>query len=63
MTRDTSERLLNEACMLLIIFEDSNTINKKDKARIKAIFDEIKFADDIDNELALTFSELEDKQG
>ena len=63
MTRDTSERLLNEACMLLIIFEDSNTINKKDKARIKAIFDEIKFADDIDNELALTFSEWEDKQG
>jgi hypothetical protein len=49
--------------MLLIIFEDSNTINKKDKARIKAIFDEIKFADDIDNELALTFSEWEDKQG
>jgi hypothetical protein len=63
MTRETSERLLNEACMLLIIFEDSNTINKKDKARIKAIFDEIKFADDIDNELALTFSEWEDKQG
>ena len=63
MTRDTSERLLNETCMLLIIFEDSNTINKKDKARIKAIFDEIKFADDIDNELALTFSEWEDKQG
>ena len=63
MTRDTSERLLNEACMLLIIFEDSNTINKKDKARIIAIFDEIKFADDIDNELALTFSEWEDKQG
>ena len=62
MTRETSERLLNEACMLLIIFEDSNTINKKDKARIKAIFDEIKFADDIDNELALTFSEWEDKQ-
>jgi hypothetical protein len=63
MTRESSERLLNEACMLLIIFEDSNTINKKDKARIKAIFDEIKFADDIDNELALTFSEWEDKQG
>jgi hypothetical protein len=62
MTRESSERLLNEACMLLI-FEDSNTINKKDKARIKAIFDEIKFADDIDNELALTFSEWEDKQG
>ena len=63
MTRESSERLLNEACMLLIIFEDSNTINKKDKARIKAIFDEIKFADDIDNELAITFSEWEDKQG
>ncbi len=63
MTRESSERLLNEACMLLIIFEDSNTINKKDKARIKAIFDEIKFADDINDELALTFSEWEDKQG
>ena len=63
MTRESSERLLNEACMLLIIFEDSNTINKKDKARIKAIFDEIKFADDINDELALTFSEWADKQG
>jgi hypothetical protein len=49
--------------MLLIIFEDSNTAKKKDKARIKAIFDEIKFADDIDDELALTFSEWADKQG
>jgi len=63
MTRETLERLLNEACELLIIFEDSNIAKKKDKSRINAIFNEIKFADDIDNELALTFSEWADKQG
>lgn len=63
MTRETLERLLNEACELLIIFEDSNIAKKKDKARINAIFNEIKFADDINDELTLTFSEWADKQG
>jgi hypothetical protein len=63
MTRETSERLLNEACELLIIFEGSNAVNKTDKARISAIFNEINFTDDIDDELSLTFSEWADKQG
>jgi hypothetical protein len=62
MKKETLERLLNEACELLIIFEDSSAVNKTDKARINAIFNEIKFADDIDNELSLTFSEWADKQ-
>jgi hypothetical protein len=62
MRKETLERLLNEACELLIIFEDSSAVNKTDKARINAIFNEIKFADDIDNELSLTFSEWADKQ-
>jgi hypothetical protein len=62
MKKETLERLLNEACELLIIFEDGSAANKTDKARINAIFNEIKFADDIDNELSLTFSEWADKQ-
>ena len=62
MKKETLERLLNEACELLIIFEDSSAVNKTDKARINAIFNEINFADDIDNELSLTFSEWADKQ-
>ena len=57
MTKETLERLLNDACELLIIFEDGNVANDKDKLRISAIFDEIKYADEIDNELALTLSE------
>ena len=63
MTKETLERLLNEACELLIIFEDSNAVNKTDKTRINAIFNEINFTDDIDDELSLTFSEWADKQG
>jgi len=62
MKKETLERLLNEACELLIIFEDGSAVNKTDKARINAIFNEINFADDIDNELSLTFSEWADKQ-
>jgi spore coat polysaccharide biosynthesis predicted glycosyltransferase SpsG len=61
MTKETLERLLNEACELLIIFEDGNAATNDDKARINAIFNEIKYADDIDNELALTLSERIDK--
>jgi hypothetical protein len=55
------QRLLNEACELLIIFEDGNIASDEDKLRISAIFDEIKYADDIDDELALTYSEWTDK--
>jgi hypothetical protein len=55
------QRLLNEACELLIILEDGNIASDEDKLRISAIFDEIKYADDIDDELALTYSEWNDK--
>ena len=41
MTRETLERLLNEACELLMIFEDGNTVTNADKIRINAIFDEV----------------------
>jgi len=54
MTKETLERLLNEACELLIIFEDGNVVNNKDKIRITAIFDEIKYADKIDSEMNLS---------
>ena len=61
MTKETLERLLNEACELLIIFEDGNIVTNDDKVRIDTIFNEIKYADNIDNELALTLSERIDK--
>lgn len=57
MTTENLERLLNEACQLLIIFENSNTCTEQDKNRISAIFNELKYADDIDDELALTYTE------
>ena len=53
MTKETLERLLNEACELLIIFEDGNVANDEDKLRISAIFDEIKYADKVDSEINL----------
>jgi hypothetical protein len=51
MTKETLERLLNEACELLIIFEDGNVANDEDKSRISAIFNEIKYSDEIDSEM------------
>jgi len=57
MTTENLEKLLNEACQLLIIFENSNTCTEKDKNRISAIFNELKYADNIDDELALTYTE------
>lgn len=54
MTKETLERLLNEACELLIIFEDGNVANDEDKERISAIFNEIKYADKIDSEMNLS---------
>ena len=54
MTKETSERLLNEACELLIIFEDGNVANDEDKLKISAIFNEIKYADKVDSEMNLS---------
>jgi hypothetical protein len=51
MNKETLERLLNEACELLIIFEDGNIVNENDKTRISAIFNEMKYADKIDSEI------------
>ena len=62
MEKNQLEKLLNEACELLIIFEDGNIANEEDLKRISAIFNEIKYADEIDNELALTISERYGKQ-
>ena len=57
MTTENLERLLNQACELLIIFEDSSSATQEDQDKISAIFNEIKYADDIDDELALTFTQ------
>jgi hypothetical protein len=54
MKKETLERLLNEACELLIIFEDGNVASDEDKKKISAIFNEIKYADDIDDEQAMS---------
>lgn len=56
MSKETLERLLIEACELLIIFEDGNTVTPEDKIRINAIFDEIKYSDEIDEEMNLYVS-------
>lgn len=52
MTKETLTRLLNEACELLIIFEDSDYSTTEDKVRIAAIFDEIKYSDELDQEMS-----------
>lgn len=57
MTKETLEKLLNEACELLIIFEDGNVANDQDKKRISAIFNEIKYADQIDSEMNLSVND------
>lgn len=62
MSNENLARLLNEACELLILFEDGNIANEQDKKRIDALFMEIKYADEIDDELALTFSEWQSKK-
>jgi hypothetical protein len=54
MKVETLERLFNEACELLIIFEEGNVANDSDKLRISAIFDEIKYSDKIDAEMNLS---------
>ena len=54
MTKKTLKRLLNEACELLIVFEDGNVANDQDKAKITAIFNEIKYSDKIDSEMNLS---------
>lgn len=51
MKEETLKRLLNEACELLIIFENSNSATDEDKIRIAAIFDEMKYNDEIDSEM------------
>lgn len=52
MTKETLKRLLNEACELLIVFEDSNASTAEDKLRIAAIFDEIKYSDRLDEAMS-----------
>lgn len=48
------EKLLNEACELLIIFEDGNIANDDDKKRINALFNEIKYNEELDSEMNIS---------
>ena len=52
MSIETLQRLLNEACELLIIFEDSGIASEEQMLKISAIFDEIKYSDKIDEEMS-----------
>jgi len=54
MNKKTLERLLNNACELLIIFENSNSATQEDKDKIDVIFNEIKYADSIDDEIRMS---------
>ena len=54
MKKETLERLLNEACELLIIFEDGNTANDDDKKRINTLFNEIKYTEELDSEVHIS---------
>lgn len=57
MTKETLERLLNQACELLIIFENSGYATSEELTKIDAIFNEIKYADEIDNEMNVNADE------
>jgi len=61
MKKETLERLLNDACELLITFEYSNSSTQEDKDKIAAIFNEIKYADDIDNEIEVHYTKADDE--
>lgn len=53
MKEETLNRLLDKACELLMKFESGHTANEEDKQRISAIFDEIKYSEEIDKEMEL----------
>jgi hypothetical protein len=57
MSKEQLENLLNKACELLIVFEDSSSSTLEDKLKIQAIFNEIKYSDKIDSELNLLADE------
>ena len=52
MEKDQLERLLNEACELLTIYEDSGYASDDDLKRIDSIFTEINNSDDVDNKMS-----------
>jgi hypothetical protein len=53
MKTKTLKRLLNNACELLIVFEDSGSATQEDKNKISAIFKEIKYSDRIDDAMRM----------
>ena len=52
MKKDQLERLLNEACELLTIYEDSGYASEDDLKRIDSIFSEINNSDGADNKMS-----------
>lgn len=61
MKTEDTERLLNEACEIITTFEDNTTFDVDTQQRIDSLFYELKYADEINDELALTISERENK--
>lgn len=53
MKKDQLERLLNEACEILIIYEDSGHASDSELERIDSLFNEIvNDSDDVDNTMS-----------
>ena len=50
MTKEQLERLLNEACELLIELEHA-VVDEDQKKRIDALFNEIKYSNDLDADM------------
>lgn len=54
MKKEILERLLNNACELLIIFQDSGFATQEHKDKIEAIFNEMKYSERIDDEIRMS---------
>jgi len=52
--KDTLNRLLDTACELLTTFEASGAASEEDKKRIDSLFNEIKYNDELDQEMELS---------
>lgn len=51
MNKETLERLLNRACEILIIYENSGNASIEVLESIASIFDEIKYSDYLESEI------------
>jgi hypothetical protein len=62
MGKEKLERLLKDACDLLIIFDGGNVVSDSDRNKISAIFSEIKYSEELDNEMNICADQYLNKQ-